>query len=138
MWDLQQARAIERFHVTWRKSVRRLWNIPSWSRTNILHHLVNKPTFLEQLHKRFMMLFKGTQQSDNHVVHHLVQLSVQEPKGIIGNNLDICRAGNTTADDGAEKAAMVKELTKCLENSMTLSNFNNDEIRTLINLIATT
>lgn len=137
MWDLQKTRSIEKFNVTWRKCVRRLWNLPQCSRTYLLHHLINTPPPLIQLRKRFMNLFRSVQLGDNLVVKHLTNVSMKEPKGIIGNNFAICQTERQIPEDGAANAAMLIELTKCLEGSMNLPNFTFNEIQTFINYIAT-
>jgi hypothetical protein len=40
-------------------------------------------------------------------------------------------------DNGEIKAAMLKELVKCLEGSCVIDNFSMDEIEILITLIST-
>jgi hypothetical protein len=137
MWDLQETRTVEKFHLTWRKCIRRLWNLPQCAHTNILHHLAKKAPLMDQLHQRFMRMYHSVQESDNNIMRYLVAVSIQEPKGVIGGNLAFCNPNRDT-EQGAGKAQMIQELTRCLEGSMNLNNFNQDEIKTLIYSIAIT
>ena len=84
-----------------------------------------------------MNLFRSVQLGDNLVVKHLTNVSMKEPKGIIGNNFALCQTERQIPEDGAANAAMLIELTKCLEGSMNLPNFTFNEIQTFINYIAT-
>ena len=136
MWDLTNTRAIETFHVQWRKGIRILWNLPRCARSNILHHLIGRPPLINQICHRFMRLYQSITRGNNEVVKVMANLSLSQPLGIIGRNVRFCHNLPAASDDGLRKAVMLKDLTKCLEGSMD-NGLNTNELSALINFIST-
>ena len=82
MWNLTHTRCIEKLHVQWRQSVRKLWNLPWCTRSHILHHLIHKMPFIDQLCTRFTKMYNAVKQGDNVITQLLISVS-GEHQGII-------------------------------------------------------
>jgi hypothetical protein len=137
MWDLTRERCIEKFHVQWRKSIRRLWNLPWCTQSHVLHHLINKRPFIDQLGARFMKLYKAVKHGHNSVTQLLLEVS-NECKGILWKNHAFVMKRETLNDfDDEITAAMLIELTECKEGSRVLDNFTKDDIDAIIYYTAT-
>ena len=147
-WVLNNQRAIELFHVQWRKSVRRLWNLPWITRSSILPHLVNKPPFIDQLCDRFVSLCKAIDNCDNEKIKLIKLVSVHN-SGIMKRNIDfVCERRGCTPDslkifrkqtscENSRRAEIIKELTECIEQSKTINIFSQFEIKDFLYAVCT-
>ena len=120
-------------------------------RSSILPSLIQKSSLPDQLYGRFVKLYLSLLKSENSLV--LLTLSVCSD-GIVNKNIQtICetwqcsveklkkswtiRCQKSTNELDCLRAEQVRDLNSCLEGSMTLKNFNSDEIRSLITFIST-
>ena len=145
-WSLQDEKTIEIFHCAWRKSIRRLWNLPWRTRSHLLPVIIDQPPFVDQLCDRFLKLCETFKNGDNKKLQFILSFS-QQSDGIIGKNIKYiaCRRNcefnhdiplymkYSNIDNGIiAQADVIKELTHCVEQTLTLPGFNRDEINDLI------
>ena len=139
-WNLSD-RYIGTFYVTWRKAVRKIWNLPNTARSAMLPFLVQGEPVHITLNKRVQGLYRAIKNSENAPLQYLLQTSIDSlPSGIAGsNNTYSSSVSDFHAADPSmqDRAAMVKEITRSLENELYIDNFSKDELLQLKDFIAT-
>ena len=85
LWDLSK-KCVNRFYVTWRKSMRLLLNLPYNTRSHLLPYIVeDKPVEL-QLHMRFAKFFTNMHQSMNVLLKLCSKLASSGSCSSVSNN----------------------------------------------------
>ena len=151
-WFLSDAKCLERFHVQWRKSVRRLLNLPWHARSAILPHLISRLPFIDQICTRFLKMVSTAHKTNNDMVQYIVQFS-HAYKGLFYCNLQYiqerwrctwedlmnfkARAVVSENSDGELRAHLIHELSSVLEGNTVLNGFTAAEVSDLRNCIAT-
>ena len=64
LWKLDSKR-VQQFYTTWRKCVRKIWNVPYRTHCNLLCHLYEGPGIEADLLKRFMVFYTNVINSSN-------------------------------------------------------------------------
>ena len=72
-WRLT-SREVEELHVTWRKAVRRLLNVPRNTRSALLPYLMSCKPFIHQLSIRFITMIKTIHKSQNSKMRWLIKI----------------------------------------------------------------
>ena len=139
-WSLG-SKCIDKFDVTWRKAVRKLWCIPNIARSNILPELVDVlPVRAKAMHL-FSNMYNTMCNSYNKKIKLLCKVSVySDKKGIIGQNVAIISKQSACGFDKLiykrtpsdnemiARAISVKDITSCLEGSSFIENFTYEEL----------
>ncbi len=68
MWKLDSS-AIEQFYTSWRKCIRKIWNVPHRTHCRILPHLYGNSGIETQLLSRFMSFYINVMSSENPYTH---------------------------------------------------------------------
>jgi hypothetical protein len=147
-WCLYDVKNIEYFHVQWRKAVRRLWGLPWHARSAVLHQLLNKQPFIDQLCHRFLKMVNGIRNGSNETVKFIVTMS-SDFKGPVQRNLKYCcdhwtcneselnRHRDSPSQISRDQANLIKELVCAKEGDMDIAGFTSTDISDLIYLIST-
>ena len=147
-WSLG-SKYIDKFDVTWRKAVRKLWYIPNIARSSILPELVNVLSLRSRSIQLFSNMYNIMCESRNTKIKLLCQVSVySEKKGIIGQNVSIVSKHSLCGhdilhfreaqceDEMKSRAISIMDITSCLEGSSYIENFSVEELVMLKNYIA--
>ncbi len=81
LWKLD-SNAVSKFYTTWRKCIRKVWNVSRMTHCNILKHLYGGPCIEAQILSRYLMFYITTLESKNPYVSMCSEL---------------CRRSNTAA-----------------------------------------
>ena len=147
-WALK-SKYVDKFDVIWRKSVRKLWNLPNIARSVLLPELVDMRPVSEQAASRFANMYNKIMKGVNNKLLLLCNISVHSHhKGIIGHNVDLivsssgCTYDHLTYTQNSQLSASdmtrveaVKELTANLERGRCIEDFSTEEAKLLINCI---
>ena len=138
-WNLTDP-SVNKIFITWRKSVRRLWNLPPMARSALLNLLMNCPTLSEQIFQRCRNIYTTMLNNKSQKISYITRISIQYG-GLVGNNLRYITEVTGRPDDVpvaiTERANMVYELNMCRENYLYLEHFTDNEIELLISEIST-
>ena len=130
---------VNAFFTTWRKAVRRLWNLPYTTRSSLLPHLMKCKPIQQQIYQRCLAMCTAMLKSENEKINFISNLSLKN-SGIIGQNMQFLKSVNLNfdflpADD--DRVRLIKELTLCKETTLYLSYFSICDIQTMIDSIST-
>ena len=90
LWDFDND-YVNRFFVTWRKSVRKLLNLPYQTHSRYLNHLVNDLNIETQLHKRFLNFLDKLNNSSNNILSLCGKLALSGSNSSTCRNVNLCR-----------------------------------------------
>ena len=120
---------VENFCVTWRKAVRKLWNLPNNARSAILPYLAGSDNMENQLRTRARRLRAAVTNSNNDSLKALLFMGSYFQPEMASPQFD--EHDQTVSN----RADLVKELTKSLENELEIKGFDYNELKELINFI---
>ena len=137
--------------IAWNKAVRKLWNLPYNSHTDILPHLLKSDHIEQQIHSRFCKMYHTMYISKNDIMGFMAHRALQNSNGTLGSNLIyIARKYNLSfiyfrskgyfrlkrEYDYINEALCITELIKCIKGSSEMLDFSNTEVKLLIDSIA--
>jgi hypothetical protein len=136
-WRLSDP-SINAFFVTWRKAVRRLWNLSFMTRSSLLPLLMNcKPVQL-QIYQRTLTMCSLMLNSDNEKIKFISNLSVLN-QGLIGGNMQFLQHLDMNVEVSQvdrNRVEMIRELTRCKEQILYLPEFPDCDIDNMLNYIS--
>ncbi len=80
---------IKRFHVAWRKCVRRILGVPNTTHCNLLPYICGDNDVNSQLLSRFIKMLKTTVRSGNIVSNICVKLAINGSRSNVSNNISL-------------------------------------------------
>jgi hypothetical protein len=85
LWDMMYSNS-EKLTVAWRRALKRIWNVPQRTHSNILYALCNKWRFEDEIIRRQLLFIRRCYVSDSSVVSMVTRFSVnfsrmQSPSG---------------------------------------------------------
>ena len=106
--------AVNDYHTTWNRCVRRLLKVPPQTHRRFLPHLLGAPQSNVQVYKMFLGLVKSMLCSENKIVSYIGKMGVNSADTIIGSNL--CEMNRVTSCDNVlyEKFQMLS-IYKCTD-----------------------
>jgi len=146
MWDLNSD-FIDKFYITWKRCIRKLWYLPNISRSNLLPYICKCLPFKVQLAKRFAKMYNTAINGSNDAFKFLCYVSIHSRiKGIIGKNIEYveniydCSITNFRYCDNDDimkiRSEIVRELSQCLSGGMFIENWSFKEISSFIDYIS--
>ena len=87
LWDISSEK-INYFYTQWRKSVRRIWNLPYTTHNNLLNHVCNEECIDVQIHKRFVVFFLSLLKTENKYVKCCVNMALNGSRSKLCNSLN--------------------------------------------------
>ena len=138
-WDLTSPQ-VETFYVTWRKATRRIWGLPSQTRSRILPLLLRGFTFMDIICRRIVKLKDAINLCKNERLKYLCGLQTSLiPRNIALINEKYENVYNTDFSEDTEfsdRAMMLHELVACRDGLAALQGFSNEELNHLIYFVA--
>jgi hypothetical protein len=157
LWDLTD-RCIECFYVAWRKSIRRLFDLPYRTHSRLLHLICNDLPIASQLLVRFHKFILSLQNTSNSLTRLCQQLALSGSHSAVSNSmsalssrlhisrLDMLDLDSSTVykalfsmhldlldDDTAVHALLLKDLINMKFDAITSNEYNLSEICHSIN-----
>ena len=80
---------MNKFYVAWRKSIRRLFNIPRTIHCVLLNEICDDIPVHEQLHSRFINFYKSLLNSSNAITNTCAKLALHGSNSVVSNNITI-------------------------------------------------
>ena len=161
IWDLSNS-AIESINTSWRKGIRRVWQVPHTTHSALIPGLCDTIPLVDLFYKRMLNFVYRCLRSDSTLVNFIARHGIfyGEMDSIIGRNILSCSLRyNTniehirnfefhpssidkfvrTSDHNLHTAAMLVELLQCRDGTLQLSddNFNRLDILAMIDIICT-
>ena len=137
-WKLSDPN-VNGFFVTWRKAVRRLWNLPNTTRSALLPDLMNCRSAQHQIYQRSQGMYSTMLASDNDKIRFISNLSVVN-LGFIGSNLQFLQGQDMDcqmSEAEKDRVKIIKELSNCKERSLSLPQFTDNEIDLMLKIVST-
>ena len=141
-WDLTSPR-VENFNVTWRKATRRIWGLPSQTRSAILPFLLRGLTFIDIICRRTVKLKAAMDLSKNERLKYLSGLETSLiPRNIVfisEKYENLSAIGQQCGYEDNEffgRAMMLDELVACRDGLADLQGFSHEEINCYIYFVA--
>ena len=88
LWDFD-SESINRFYVTWRKAIRRLFNVPNRTHSRYIHLICNDMPIKIQLYKRFNKFMYTLLGNDNSCVELAGKLAIAGSNSYVSKNINI-------------------------------------------------
>ena len=88
LWDYT-GKSMNKFYVAWRKSIRRLFNIPRTTHCVLLNEICDDIPVHEQLHSRFINFYKSLLNSSNAITNTCAKLALHGSNSVVSNNITI-------------------------------------------------
>jgi len=88
LWDYT-SKIIGKFYVAWRKSIRRIFNIPRTTHCVLLNEICGDMPVQDQLYSRFINFFKSLINSGNNITKTCAKLALQGSNSVVSNNITI-------------------------------------------------
>ena len=86
IWDFTH-KSIDRFLVTWRKAIRKIFSLPYNTHCILLPYICDYITICNQLYKRVVSFLSGIRNSPNNITKLCYKLAVQGSCSAICNNI---------------------------------------------------
>ena len=154
LWNLAD-KYMERFVISWRKCVKRIWNLPMRTRSSLLAPILGKPDLKDQLLLRFTNFYTGCLSSSNNIISLISKVVVHSKTDVAENikmvawkarlntfHIHECAAGlygrlNKVCNiECTDEVDVIKELCRVRDGTITC-NFNSHDINELLMLICT-
>jgi len=130
---------VNAFFVTWRKAVRRLWNLPFTTRSSLLPELMKCKPIQHQIYQRCQLMCSSMLRSDNVKINYISNLSLVN-NGLIGVNMAFLRNMDMSfviSSTEKDRANIIRELVSCRERTLNLDQFTDSEIETMLDFMST-
>ena len=88
LWDFT-SKIINKFYVAWRKSMRRILNIPRTTHCVLLNEICDDMSVQDQLYIRFINFYKSLINSGNNITQTCAKLALQGSNSVVSNNITI-------------------------------------------------
>ena len=99
LWDLSH-KSIERFYVSWRKSIRFVLGLPRNTHCALLPEICSDINVNEQLNIRFAKFIKSLYNSNNQLSRLCAQIAINGSSSNVSNNITVaCKLFNTNRND---------------------------------------
>ena len=87
LWDLSSDK-IEYFFTQWRKSVRRMWQLPNITHGKLLNLICNQPSVSVQLHRRFFKFVCSLFNTNNAYVNRCLNMAINGSRSKVCNSIN--------------------------------------------------
>ena len=154
LWDYS-AKSIGKFYVAWRKSIRRIFNIPYTTHCALLNEICGDMPVQDQLYIRFINFYRSLLNSNNMLTRACANMALQGSNSAVSNNITIiarhisksrCEIVNVhkpqfddvTISDDASVIRDILYTKHCNLFTPTYSSFlTNDQLNFMLNTLCT-
>ena len=159
LWSLR-SRDIDRIYVTWRKIIRRLWNVPYRTHGRLLPVLLDDYSIEVQFMLRFSNFILKASQSDNSHISMCANLAYFSDTPVAGNMRVLAQVLNTDSvinikikhvknrivhmhhnvlsEDVKYTASYIKELCYIRDGSHTCDILSDTDVKSIIDILCCT
>ena len=150
LWDLD-CKYVDKFFVSWRKAIRRLFKLPYTTHRCLLPPLCHDQTVEQQIHQRSVSFINSISQSNNPIVSCCYKLAMSGSHSSISNNLSflsyfyrvprecipsIAPEPPVVDDETSLKAVFIEELL-CLLYDIDTHDIPSNDINDIISVLCT-